>query len=129
MSEYWIEIHPDAPAHIVISDGILNILKKMNFINDNMDIQILPFTDKATIIFYKLGSHMPEKSILVNNKIINNTYINLSKIYKTTTKIPLDFTQEDVFLQENPNFDVFVVDIPTEKSTKNREETLEDVFK
>lgn len=127
MSEYWIEIHPESPAHIVLCDNFLSILKRAGF-NDELDSQILSTGNGYTIVVYKNEYPDKQKSKLVGNQIREIGYTDISKVYKKAERIPLAFEQDSKDF--GTNFDVFVIDVLSEKNkvNKNESEDLGDIF-
>ena len=125
MPEYWVEIHPEPPAYIMLCDKFLEILKHAGFGNE-LDSKILSTGTTFTIILYKSEYPDKQKSRLVGNHINNIDYSNIRNVYKNTTRIPLAFEQEGKDL--GTDFDVFVIDFGEVENNKNEPENLDDVF-
>jgi hypothetical protein len=130
MSEYWIEIHPEEPQYIIVSDEIINILRNAKF-PEKLDVQIILIDKTITLIFYKFTSDAEKKAILTDNKITGIKYTDISKVYKLPIRVFVTFEQRDTYQQTNLDFDVFVIDFTTDidKPKQEEEESLEDVFK
>jgi len=130
MSEYWIEIHPEEPQYIIVSDEIINILRNAKF-PEKLDVQIILIDKTITLIFYKFTSDAEKKAILTDNKITGIKYTDISKVYKLPIRVFVTFEQRDTYQQTNLDFDVFVIDFTTDidKPEQEEKESLEDVFK
>jgi hypothetical protein len=130
MSEYWIEIHPEEPQYILVSDEIINILRNAKF-PEKLDVQILLIDKTITLIFYRFTSDAEKKAILTGNKITEIKYTDISKVYKLPIRVFVTFEQRDTYQQTNLDFDVFVIDFTTDidKPEQEEKESLEDVFK
>jgi hypothetical protein len=128
MSDYWVEVHPESPTHILLCDSFLDILKRAGF-NTESDSQILSTDASFTIIIYKNEYPDKQKSRFIGNRIIDFGYSNISKVYKKIERIPLIFEQEGKDF--GTDFDVFVIDVLSDKTTekiKDEPEDLGDIF-
>ena len=127
MPEYWIEIHPEIPAYIILCNEFLDIIKRAGFKNE-LDVNILSTGNGFTIVLYKDDFFEKQKSRLVGNTISNIDYSDIRNVYKNVVRIPLVFEQEDKDF--GTNFDVFVITYVTDKIAKKKDEpeNLDDVF-